>query len=460
MSDTGITINDRRGEYAEADPDWRIHEIRAAEWAFVGAGKTPSGVRVTPETALTCEAFIGVIRVISETLAACDLNLIERIPGGGRRLAEDRPLFEVLGCMPNGWQSTMEWVETMTALACMYGTSFALIKPGKRGAIDQLVPLHPSRMSVKRLENDDLLYEYREPGTERLIQYTQGQIFRLPFFSTDSVTGNNPTTLLRNAIGLAQALEQHAGAFFGNGARPGVIFTNDNAMPDEARERAREMWERMHRGADRAYRTAILPQGMKPVEFGQVNNDQAQFLESRQYQIISLARYFRVPPHLVQDLTRATYSNIEQTGIDFVTHCIKPWAKRWAGAIYRDLIAPTLGPAFRAEFDTKWITMGDSAARIAYIRDAIQCGLISHNEGRAMEGLNPVEDNGDVRFMAVNMTTVDRLVEPPEAPPAPGQEGDTFDVQTEPSVDEEGSSGEVDELDASEQVEAIAEGAD
>lgn len=460
MSDTGITINDRRGEYAEADPDWRIHEIRAAEWAFVGAGKTPSGVRVTPETALTCEAFIGVIRVISETLAACDLNLIERIPGGGRRLAEDRPLFEVLGCMPNGWQSTMEWVETMTALACMYGTSFALIKPGTRGAIDQLVPLHPSRMTVKRLVNDKLLYEYREPGTERVIEYTQGQIFRLPFFSTDSVTGNNPTTLLRNAIGLAQALEQHAGAFFGNGARPGVIFTNDNAMPDEARERAREMWERMHRGADRAYRTAILPQGMKPVEFGQVNNDQAQFLESRQYQIISLARYFRVPPHLVQDLTRATFSNIEQTGIDFVTHCIKPWAKRWAGAIYRDLISPTLGRGFQAEFDTKWITMGDSAARIAYIRDAIQCGLISHNEGRAMEGLNPVDDNGDVRFMAVNMTTVDKLVEPPAAQPAPGQEGDTFDVQTEPDAEEQDSSGAGDAVDASEQVEAIAEGAD
>lgn len=454
MSD--IVINDRRGEYAEAEPDWRIHEIRAAEWAFVGANKTPSGVRVTPETALTCEAFIGVVRVISETLAACDLNLIEQVPGGGRRLAEDKPLFDVLGCMPNGWQSTMEWVETMTALACMYGTSYALIKPGARGAVDQLVPLHPSRMKVKRLENDQLLYEYTEPGTERPIPYTQGQIFRLPFFSTDSVTGNNPTVLLRNAIGLAQALEQHAGAFFGNGARPGVVFTNENAMPDEARERAREMWERMHRGADRAYRTAILPQGMKPMELGQVNNDQAQFLESRQYQIISIARYFRVPPHLVQDLTRATFSNIEQTGLDFVIHCIKPWAKRWAGAIYRDLIAPTLGRAFRAEFDTKWITMGDSAARIAYIRDAIQTGLISHNEGRAMEGLNPVEENGDERFMQVNMTTVERIVEPPQAPDQPPPDGDTFDVPTEPADEASGT----DEVDKSEQLEQIAEGAD
>lgn len=456
MSESGITINDRRGEYAESDPDWRIHEIRAAEWAFVGANKTPSGVRVTPETALTCEAFIGVVRVISETLAACDLNVIEKVPGGGRRLAEDKPLFDVLNCMPNGWQSTMEWVETMTALACMYGTSFSLIKPGRRGAIDQLIPLHPSRMSVKRLENDQLLYEYREPGTELLRQYTQGQIFRLPFFSTDSVLGNNPTALLRNAIGLAQALEQHAGAFFGNGARPGVVFTNDNAMPDEARERAREMWERMHRGADRAYRTAILPQGMKPMELGQVNNDQAQFLESRQYQIISIARYFRVPPHLVQDLTRATFSNIEQTGIDFVVHCIKPWAKRWAGAIYRDLIAPTLGEAYRAEFDTKWITMGDSAARIAYIRDAIQCGLISHNEGRAMEGLNPVEEAGDERYMQVNMTTVERIAEPP----APAQAaGDTFDVVPSDQP-QEGDQDSGSELDASEQVEALAEGSD
>lgn len=440
-------------ELAEAEPDWRIYEARAAEWAFVGAGKTPSGVRVTPETALTCEAFLGVVRVISETLATCDLNLIEKVPGGGRRLAEEKPLFDVLNCMPNGWQSTMEWVETMTALACMYGTSFSLIKPGARGAVDSLVPLHPSRMTVKRLENDQLLYEYSEPGTERKVQYTQGQIFRLPFFSTDSVTGNNPTVLLRNAIGLAQALEQHAGAFFGNGARPGVVFTNDNAMPAEERERAREQWERMHRGADRAYRTAILPQGMKPTELGQINNDQAQFLESRQYQIISLARYFRVPPHLVQDLTRATFSNIEQTGIDFVTHCIKPWAKRWAGAIYRDLIGPTLGEGYRAEFDTKWITMGDSATRIAYIRDAISCGLITHNEGRAMEGLNPIEDAGEERFMQVNMTTVDRIVAPPAAPTP----GDTFDV---PMTDEQVEESEASAAGEAEQVDQLLEGAD
>jgi HK97 family phage portal protein len=230
-------------------------------------------------------------------------------------------------------------------------------------------------------------------------------------------------------------------------------------MPDEARERARETWERMHRGADRSYRTAILPQGMKPVELGQVNNDQAQFLESRQYQIISLARYFRVPPHLVQDLTRATYSNIEQTGIDFVTHCIKPWAKRWAGAIYRDLIAPTLGPTYRAEFDTKWITMGDSAARIAYIRDAIQTGLITHNEGRAMEGLNPVEDGGEARFMQVNMTTVDRIIAPP-AGPAP--EGDTFDLVGDPAEEQSQNSASdgASPVDESEQAEQIAEGAD
>jgi HK97 family phage portal protein len=307
-------------------------------------------------------------------------------------------------------------------------------------------------MLVKRLENDQLLYEYREPGTERPIPYTQGQIFRLPFFSTDSVTGNNPTVLLRNAIGLAQALEQHAGAFFGNGARPGVVFTNDNAMPAEERERAREQWERMHRGADRAYRTAILPQGMKPTELGQINNDQAQFLESRQYQIVSIARYFRVPPHLVQDLTRATYSNIEQTGIDFVTHCIKPWAKRWAGAIYRDLIAPTLGEGYRAEFDTKWITMSDSASRMAYYRDGIGNGMFSHNESRAMEGLNPVE-GGDVRFMRLDMTTVDRIVNPPAAP-APG---DTFDV---PMADGQAEESEASAAGEAEQVDQLLEGND
>ena len=453
-TEDGVIINDRRGE----DP-WKVHEFRSAEWAFVGANKTPSGVRVTPETALKCSAFIGCVRVISETLASCPLNLVEEMPNGGRRMAKEQPLFSVLGRRPNNWQTRMEFVETMTALCCMYGTSFALRVPGARGAYDQLVPLHPSRMAVKLNDDYSLSYEYRQPGTERLVAYQQNQIFRLPFMSTDSMTGLQPPSMLRDAIGLAQALEQHAGAFFGNGARPGVVFTNENAMPQEAIERARESWERMHRGADRAFRTAFLPQGTKPVEIAAASNEQSQFLESRQYQIIDVARYFRVPPHLLQDLTRATYSNIEQNGIDALTYCISPWAERWAGAIQRDLISLTLPENYCADFDLRRLSMGDSASRTTYYREMLNIGAITIDEIRAMEGLNPVEDGGDARFMQLNMTTVDRIINPPQATPA----GDEFALDTSGPGDDASEASEAAEssvgepVDDSEQAEMLQE---
>jgi HK97 family phage portal protein len=405
-------------DVTRADDPWKVHdftESRSAEWAFVGSNKTPSGVRVTPETALKCSAFIGCVRVISETLASCPLNLVQRMPGGGRRMANEFPLSRVLSSRPNNYQTRFEFVETMTALCCMYGTAFALRKPGLTGIYDQLVPLHPSRMAVKLNNDDSLTYEYRQPGSEQLVRYQQADIFRLPFLSTDNMTGLQPPSLLRDAIGLAQALEQHAGAFFGNGARPGVIFTNENAMPQEAIERARESWERMHRGADRAFRTAFLPQGTKPVEIASASNEQAQFLESRQYQIIDIARYFRVPPHLLQDLTRATYSNIEQNGIDALTYCISPWAERWSGAIQRDLIGLTLDDSYCADFDLRRLSMGDSASRTTYYREMLNIGAITIDEIRAMEGLNPVENGGEARFMQLNMTTVDRIINPPQA---------------------------------------------
>lgn len=451
--DSGLTITDRRGEYAANVDPWKVHEFRSAEWAFVGANKTPSGVRVTPETALKCSAFIACVRVISETLASCPLNLVEEMTGGGKRYATEQPLYRTLSRRPNSWQTRFEFVETMTALACMYGTSFAQRVPGRNGAYDQLVPLHPSRVTVRQNDDYSLTYLYRKPVTEQEVRFRQEDLFRLPYLSTDGFTGLQPPSMLRDAIGLAQALEQHAGAFFGNGARPGVIFTNDNAMPQEAIERAREQWERMHRGADRAFRTAFLPQGTKPVEIASASNEQAQFLESRQYQIIDVARYFRVSPHLLQDLTRATYSNIEQNGIDFLTHCIQPWAQRWAGAIGRDLISLTLPDTFCADFDLRKLSMGDSAARTTYYREMLNLGAMTIDEIRAMEGLNPVDDGGSARFMQLNMTTVDRIIHPPAAAPAE----EFAPVPSETVVDETDGPGAEDSVDDSEQAEMLEE---
>ena len=397
-------------------PDFKMFDLRGIDWTESG-NRTPSGVRVTPETALQCSAFLACVRVISESVASLPLHLYRRLPSGGKEKASEQPLYRMLHQQPNPWQTALEFREQMTALYLMYGNSYAEIRPGAMGAVSELWPLHPSRMQVERLENGQLRYLYREPSG-RQTRYTQDQIFHLRWLTTDGVEGLQPSTLSRNAIGLAQALETHGSTYFGNGARPGIVLESDNPIPAEAAERLREQWERMHRGADRAFRTAVLPNGVKAHELSG-SNEAAQYLETRQYQVVECCRAMRVPPHMIQDLTRSTYSNIEVQGTEFVQHCLLPHLKRWEAAISRDLIVDD--ETFFAEHSVTGLLRGDSTARAQWYTAMLQCGVLSVNEIRELENLNPIGPDGDKRFMQLNMTTLDKVGQ--DAPvPQPAQD--------------------------------------
>jgi HK97 family phage portal protein len=243
--------------------------------------------------------------------------------------------------------------------------------------------------------------------------YRQEQIFALRYTTSDGIHPIPTYRLFQNAIGLAQALEAHGATYFGNGARPGIVLESDNPIPVEAAERLREQWERMHRGADRAHRTAILPNGVKAHELSQ-SNEAAQFLETRQYQVIEICRAFRVPPHMIQSLERSTYNNIEVQGTEFVQHCLLPHLKRWEAAIARDLIDDD--ETYFAEHNVSGLLRGDHASRSAYYVSAIQNGWMSINEVREMENLNPLGPEGDKHFIQLNMTTLEKAGEEPPAP--------------------------------------------
>jgi HK97 family phage portal protein len=267
-------------------------------------------------------------------------------------------------------------------------------------------------MEEERLENGQIRYLYREPDGRQTV-YRQEQIFALRYTTSDGIHPIPTYRLFQNAIGLAQALEAHGATYFGNGARPGIVLQSDNPIPVEAAERLREQWERMHRGPDRAHRTAVLPNGVKAHELSQ-SNEAAQFLETRQYQVIEICRAFRVPPHMIQDLTRSTYSNIEVQGTEFVQHCLLPHLKRWEAAIARDLIDDDA--TYFAEHNVSGLLRGDHASRSAYYVSAIQNGWMSINEVREMENLNPLGVEGDKHFIQLNMTTLDKAGEEPPAP--------------------------------------------
>lgn len=418
--------------------DHRMLELRGIEWNDGNLGRTPSGIRVNADNSMACSAYTACIRLIADGVSSLPLHLYRRLPGGGKERAYDHPLYRLLHQQPNPWQTAQEFRDYMTSLYLHYGAAYAEIRPGTRGAVSELWPLHSSRMRVERLENGSLRYKYREPGG-RETTYSQEQIFALRGGLTSD--GINPTPtyeLFRNVIGLAQALEAHAATYFGSGARPGIILESENPIPAEAAERLRESWERMHRGPDRAHRTAVLPNGVKAHELSG-SNESAQMLESRQFGVIEVCRIFRCAPHMIQDLTRSSFNNIEVQSVEHVQYCLLPHLKRWEAAISRDLIVDD--ETYFAEHNVAGLLRGDNASRAAYFVSAIQNGWMSINEVRELENLNPLGAEGDKHFIQLNMTTLDKAG---EAAPAPAAEPPIVEDETSPEDDAEDQAEEED----------------
>ena len=379
-----------------------------------GSSRSIAGIKIDSETALRSTVVLACVRVLGESIASLPLHVYRRLPGGGKEIAREHPLYRLLHGSPNDWQTSFEWREQQLLHLGTYGQSFSEIVRSGSDIVTALLPLHPSRMKVERVESGALRYRYtEEDGTPT--DYTQGDVMHLRWLSNDSINGMVPVELARDAIALARACEVHGAAYFGNGARPGVILSTDGTLSQEAAEALRINWERVHRGPDRSSKTAVLTGGLKPVEIG-TNNQESQFLETRRFQIEEICRLFRVPPHLVGDLTRSSFSNVEQQSLDFVQHTLVPWMRRFESAFARDLLGGD--DEFFVEFDTRGLLRGDAAGRASYYQTLSTLGVASINEIRAWENLNPV-DGGDSRFVQLNMQTLANAAKEPEKPQTP-----------------------------------------
>lgn len=398
-------------------------------WYQPVGSPTDSGVRVTEDSALQISAVYACVKVIAESIASLPLILYRRLGEDQRERAKSNPLYEVLHTRPNQWQTSFEFREMMQAFATLRGNAVARILPGPRGAVDQLIPLRPDRVMVERIENGRLRYRFnRQNGQTEY--YTQDEVFHLRGPGNDGIWGYSPVTLHREAIGLAAATERYGNRFFRNFARPGGILSHPQSLKAPARANIKQSWQEAHSG-ENIHSVAILEEGMTWTQVGMTSED-AQFLQTRQYQVTEIARIFRVPPHMIADLTRATFSNIEHQGIDFVTHTITPWCVRWEQAISRDLIADDTEELF-AEFLLSNLMRGDAAARAAYYNTRFQIGTLSRNDIRRLENENPVP-GGDVYFVPVNMAPVgdDGLPVQAAAPPAPEPDPDAVEPDIAP----------------------------
>jgi len=352
-----------------------------------------AGSEVTPNTAMQVTAVLACVRVLAETVAQLPLHLMAT-DGRMRRQAVDSGLYEVLHDQPNDWQTSFEFREMMQGHLTLRGNAYAQIKPGPRGAVDGLAPLHPDRMQVFRLDSGRIGYLYRDrQGVE--YRLTQDEVFHLRAMSLNDCVGMSVIAASHNAIELAQNLDEHGIKFFRNAARPSGIlrFPAEHApLTEEQRVKLKASWRGAHTGAD-LFKTAILEGGVEWQQLG-LSNEDSQWLESKRKSVTEIAMMFRVPPHMIGSAIEHghTYANVEQSDLAFTKYTMLPWLRRWEQAIGRDLIAQPAGAAERlyAKFAVEGLLRADTATRANYYQTMLRNRVYTRNEVRALEDMNPV----------------------------------------------------------------------
>ena len=379
------------------------------DYWYHGTGLNSSaGMSVSPETSMRLSAVFACIRVRSETLASLPLIVYERLPDGGKRRATNHPIYRLLHDSPNIWQTSLEFIEMMQGHLDLRGNAFARIVPGPRAAIDQLVPLHPDLVMVYRLADGRLQYKVRHRFQAEVDTFTQDEILHLRGLSSDGLVGLSPIALQRETLGNGLAMQDHHGRLMANYSVPPVVIRHPAKFKDAAaKERFRESWQKAQTDANR-YKVAVLQDGMDITQLG-LNNRDAQFLELQGSNKTDIASMFRVPPHKIGILDRATHSNVEQEQIEFVQECVRPMAVRWERRINLDLIDP-LGPRwgngkYFAEFNIDGLLRGDLKSRYEAYAVGRQWGWLSANDVRTSENMNPIDpdDGGDDYWRPVNI---------------------------------------------------------
>lgn len=374
------------------------------EWVSSLSGwMTATGLHVTPETALQITAVFACVRVLAETVASLPLPVYRRLENGGKERARDFYLYPILHDLPNTEMTSFELRETLMGHLGTWGNAYAEIelRPGY-GRAKALWPLRPDRMRVRR-RNRNLQYVYRLPDKVggRTVVLPAERILHIHGLGYDGLVGYSPIHMARQAIGLAMATEEFGARFFKNDATPGGVLEHPGELSDSAHKRLQESWEEKHSGLEKSHRLAILEEGMKFKDIG-IPPEDAQFLQTRKFQVIEIARMYRVPPHMIMDLERGTFSNIEHQSIEFVVHTIRPWLVRWEQRIKQDIFLPGERDTYFAEFLVDGLLRGDIKSRYEAYSIGRQNGWLSANDVRELENQNPI-DGGDVYLIPLNM---------------------------------------------------------
>ena len=372
-------------------------------------GRASSGVDVNERTALQTAAVYACVRVIAEAIASLPLKLYE-YKGNGTQITTEHPLYDILHIAPNPEMTSFVFRETLMSHILLWGNAYAQIIRDGLGRVTALYLLLPHKMEMNRDENGNIFYTYYRDfdevnAKEKIggVPLLKEDVLHIPGHSFDGLLGYYPIGLHRNTIGMAVATENYGATFFANGANPSGILQHPTTLNNS--ELIRKSWEDMFKGKGQN-RVAILEEGMtyKPVG---MPPEQAQFLETRKFQLNEIARIFKVPPHMIGDLEKSTFSNIEQQSIEFVQHTINPWVVRLEQAMNLALLSPSERKKFTIRFNVDGLLRGDYTARMNGYAVGRQNGWLSINDIRRLEDMNPISaDEGGDRYL-VNGNMID-----------------------------------------------------
>lgn len=369
-------------------------------WNFLFGGTT-SGKAVNERTAMQTSAVYACVRILAESVAGLPLHVYERTANGSKSTKPSHPLYRLLHDEPNREMTSFVFRETLMSHLLLWGNAYAQIIRDGRGFPIALYPLLPDRMAVDRNESGELVYTYQSDKGQ--VKLRRENILHIPGLGFDGLIGYSPIAMAKNAVGLALATEDYGATFFANGANPGGVLEHPGVIKPEQADRLRESWQSQFGGAN-AHKVAVLEEGLKFHQMS-IPPEQAQFLETRKFQINEIARIFRVPPHMVGDLEKSSFSNIEQQSLEFVKYTLDPWVVRWEQSLQQALILPSEKATIFIKFNLDGLLRGDYQSRMQGYSTGIQNGFMSVNDVRGLEDMNllTAEEGGDLHFVNGNM---------------------------------------------------------
>jgi HK97 family phage portal protein len=377
---------------------------------YLLGGEQPSWTEIDTDrlSIMGLPVLWACLKVLSESMASFPLILYDGTPEGEtRKRAVDHPYYDLLHSMPNPQQDSFCFVEQLQGHLGLYGNAYASIIRKGSGYITELWPMNPDSTQPFR-KNGELLYRYQNDGREVIL--SESEIFHIHGFGFDGIRGYCPLELQSETYGLAIAAKHYAADFFANNGTPDIAFSHSQHLTDQALKRLQESWRQNHSRWGQKHKPIILEEGMEVKQLN-LDPDKVQLISVQKFLVIEICRVYRIPPHMVQDLERATFSNIEHQSIEFVQHTMRPWAMRWESAISRQLLSKQDRKRYYAEFYMDALLRGDAQTRATVYSSRIGSGQMSPNEARRREQEND-RDGGDTYYVPLNWVDA-------SAPPAP-----------------------------------------